>query len=135
MELASLLTAQSYTLLVILAILMMILRSNPKINNWTIQWIILAVALILSFIQSKEFNIDIILNAFIATGVCLFGENAIYRKRDEKTLEETELLHLLNEYKLNKEKENKDNININNELINLLKKDSISDIIKNKDLE
>ena len=99
MDFVSLMTNESYTLVVILFILMMILRSNKKILKWTIQWIILFVALVLSFIQRGVFDIDTILNAFIASGICLFGENAMFRKTFEKTPDEEAMLILVNECK------------------------------------
>ena len=123
MELASMLTTQSYTILMILAVLMMILRSNKKVPNWAIQWIILVVGLGLSILQSMTFNIDVVLNAFMAAGVCLFGENAIYRKKTEKTIEESDMLDIINTYKAEKENEKHEKINMNEELKVLLKKD------------
>ena len=99
MDFVSLMKNESYTLVVILFILMMILRSNKKILKWTIQWIILFIALVLSFIQRGVFDIDTILNAFIASGICLFGENAMFRKTFEKTPDEEAVLNLVNECK------------------------------------
>lgn len=104
MDFASMLTKETYLLVVILFVLMMILRSNKKIENWTIQWIILVVALGLSYIEKGAFNIDTILNAFVATGVCLFGENAMFRKEFEKTTDDIQALKLLEGCKQNLDK-------------------------------
>lgn len=94
MDFSSLLTKDAYLLVAILFVLMMILRSNKKIENWTVQWIVLIVALGLSYIQKDVFNIDTILNAFIATGVCLFGENAMFRKGFEKTEDDVKTIEM-----------------------------------------
>lgn len=97
MDFASMLTKESYLLVVILFVLMMILRSSKKFENWVIQWIVLGVALVISYIQKGELNIDTILNAFVATGVCLFGENAMFRKDFEKTEDDIKTLKLFKE--------------------------------------
>lgn len=73
----------------------MMLRSSKQIPNWMIQWIVLVVALALSYLQIKSISIDVIMNAFVATGVCVFGENAIFRKSSEKTEEEHNILKLI----------------------------------------
>lgn len=123
MDFTSIMTNESYTLIVILFVLMMILRTNKKILNWTIQWIILFVALVLSFIQRGVFDIDTILNAFIASGICLFGENAMFRKNFEKTPDEEKLLSLVGNCK------NQINEVVNNNDIELTQEE-IDDIMK-----
>lgn len=123
MDFTSIMTNESYTLIVILFVLMMILRTNKKILNWTIQWIILFVALVLSFIQRGVFDIDTILNAFIASGICLFGENAMFRKNFEKTPDEEKLLNLVGNCK------NQINEVVNNNDIELTQEE-IDDIMK-----
>ena len=64
-------------------------------------------ALGISFIQRGIFDITTILNAFMSTGVCLFGENAIFRKSFEKTPDEEATLKLFKECK--QELENMEN--------------------------
>lgn len=85
----------SQILVVILFILTMMLRSSKSIPNWSIQWIVLVIALPLSYLQSRAINIDVIMNAFMATGICIFGENAIFRKGTEKTKEECDILKMV----------------------------------------
>ncbi|RDY22790.1 hypothetical protein CHF27_011470 [Romboutsia maritimum] len=99
MDLTAMMTPASQILVVILFVLTMMLRSSKNIPNWIIQWIILAVALVLSYVQSNAININTIMNAFIATGICTFGENAIFRKNSEKTREECNILQIANGYK------------------------------------
>lgn len=95
MNLNLLLNQGSQILVIILFILTMMLRSSKQIPNWMIQWIVLVVALPLSYLQIKSISIDVIMNAFVATGVCVFGENAIFRKSSEKTEEEHNILKLI----------------------------------------
>lgn len=95
MNLNLLLNQGSQILVIILFIFTMMLRSSKQIPNWMIQWIVLVAALPLSYLQIKSISIDVIMNAFVATGVCIFGENAIFRKGSEKTEEEHNILKLI----------------------------------------
>ena len=130
MDFTTMMTPAAQILVVILFVLTMMLRSSKKIPNWIIQWIVLCVALILSYIQSKTININTIMNAFIATGICIFGENAIFRKNSEKTKEECNILNIANAYKeeIASQDENK-NLDLTKCTLEL-KEDDIKSIVK-----
>lgn len=98
MDFAAMMTPGSQILVIILFVLTMMLRSSKNIPNWIIQWIVLVVALLLSYLQTKAVNIDTIMNAFVATGICTFGENAIFRKSGEKTKSDCNILKVVNAY-------------------------------------
>ncbi|MGL4338063.1 MAG: hypothetical protein ACRCST_14310 [Turicibacter sp.] len=78
------LNPQIQLIIPILLILVPMLRSSPKVPNWLIQWIILALALGVSFLQSG-FNAHALYNGFLASMAVTYTTRAFVNIREEKT--------------------------------------------------
>lgn len=76
MELMDLLNNKFYILIPALWVIGYAFKQTPKVPNWTIIWILLAISLVFAFFI-MGFTVDAVINGIISAGVAVFGHQML----------------------------------------------------------